>query len=398
VLGDDVFFKGLNIYLTKNKFKSAEYTDLRLALEEASGQDLNWFFNEWFLQAGHPRVGVGRNYNAETKTQNLTIDFLPNGDDAVKKYTIPIKVDFYFKDSVHHENIMITQLKNEWNFNFNEQPLLINVDAERSVLWEVEYNKTKEELIYQAKHAPLYADKKEALDKLLDNKELSQEEKNSLIDYCLDNSFYGIKAYAADFMEFMRDKDLEPYFNRLSQLVVTEKKSSLRVSFLRILSVSKTHDVLPVLRACTNDSSYLVMSAALDLLSEKDNATALKICQANEQVENAKVSGTILSIYAKDTLADHSNYFARNISMAKGYDKSIRLRELEYYIHKTSIDNAYQTINAIVKVKPKIMLDYTGDFFTDLEKYYQSKRTGIENETTRSHDLEMYDKILKLLE
>ena len=36
-LGDSAFFKGLEVYLTTNKFKSAEAHQLRLAFEEVSG-------------------------------------------------------------------------------------------------------------------------------------------------------------------------------------------------------------------------------------------------------------------------------------------------------------------------------------------------------------------------
>lgn len=44
-LGDSAFFKSLHLYLTTNQFKSAEAQNLRLAFEEISGQDLNWYFN-----------------------------------------------------------------------------------------------------------------------------------------------------------------------------------------------------------------------------------------------------------------------------------------------------------------------------------------------------------------
>ena len=46
-LGEEVFFKGLQKYLTDNKFDNGEAHQLRLALEAVSGQDLNWFFNQW---------------------------------------------------------------------------------------------------------------------------------------------------------------------------------------------------------------------------------------------------------------------------------------------------------------------------------------------------------------
>jgi len=45
-VGDSAFFKALNLYLTTNKFKSAEAHQLRLAFEEVSGRDLNWYFKQ----------------------------------------------------------------------------------------------------------------------------------------------------------------------------------------------------------------------------------------------------------------------------------------------------------------------------------------------------------------
>ena len=57
-LGDDVFFKSLNLYLKSNEFKDVEVHHLRLAFERVSGQDLSWFFNQWFFTPGHPQIMV----------------------------------------------------------------------------------------------------------------------------------------------------------------------------------------------------------------------------------------------------------------------------------------------------------------------------------------------------
>ncbi|HRA12574.1 MAG TPA: M1 family metallopeptidase, partial [Chitinophagaceae bacterium] len=55
-VGDSAFFKSINNYLTTNKFKSAEAHQLRLAFEEVSGRDLNWYFNQWYFGSGNPTV------------------------------------------------------------------------------------------------------------------------------------------------------------------------------------------------------------------------------------------------------------------------------------------------------------------------------------------------------
>ena len=44
-VGDSAFYKALNLYLNENKYKSAEAHQLRLAFEEITGRDLNWFWN-----------------------------------------------------------------------------------------------------------------------------------------------------------------------------------------------------------------------------------------------------------------------------------------------------------------------------------------------------------------
>jgi len=48
-LGNDAFYKGLNIYLTTNAFKSVGVEQLRLAMESASGLDLNWFLTNGIM-------------------------------------------------------------------------------------------------------------------------------------------------------------------------------------------------------------------------------------------------------------------------------------------------------------------------------------------------------------
>jgi aminopeptidase N len=42
-VGDEAFFKALNLYLKQNAFKATEAHQLRLAMEEVTGEDMNWF-------------------------------------------------------------------------------------------------------------------------------------------------------------------------------------------------------------------------------------------------------------------------------------------------------------------------------------------------------------------
>jgi aminopeptidase N len=57
-LGDDVFFAGVRSYLKKHAFGPVETDDFRVSLEEASGQSLERFFDQWCRRPGHPALDV----------------------------------------------------------------------------------------------------------------------------------------------------------------------------------------------------------------------------------------------------------------------------------------------------------------------------------------------------
>src|SRR5690606_27924383 len=58
LMGDSAFYRAMNIYLTKNALQPAEAHNWRMAVEEATGLDWNWFFNQWYYREGHPILNV----------------------------------------------------------------------------------------------------------------------------------------------------------------------------------------------------------------------------------------------------------------------------------------------------------------------------------------------------
>jgi len=57
-LGDDVFFKGVRNYIDRHKLETVETDDFRHCLEEASGLNLERFFEQWCYRPGLPRLNV----------------------------------------------------------------------------------------------------------------------------------------------------------------------------------------------------------------------------------------------------------------------------------------------------------------------------------------------------
>ncbi|MBK8467272.1 MAG: M1 family metallopeptidase [Chloracidobacterium sp.] len=72
-VGTDIFWRAINVYLNRHKFANVESTDLQKVMEEVSGQNLKWFFDQWVYAAGVPQLKIGQTYNPRTKTLAVTI-------------------------------------------------------------------------------------------------------------------------------------------------------------------------------------------------------------------------------------------------------------------------------------------------------------------------------------
>jgi aminopeptidase N len=73
-LGPDRFWAGVHHYLTLHAFGNANSDDLRQAFFEATGENLDWFWNEWVYAAGYPDFTVTNSYDAPSHRLTLTVN------------------------------------------------------------------------------------------------------------------------------------------------------------------------------------------------------------------------------------------------------------------------------------------------------------------------------------
>ena len=59
-VGDEVFWKAIRSYYDRYKIGNALTKDLKAVFEEVSGKELDYFFDQWIFQAGHPQISLTR--------------------------------------------------------------------------------------------------------------------------------------------------------------------------------------------------------------------------------------------------------------------------------------------------------------------------------------------------
>ena len=72
-LGEDNWWRSINHYLTKYAHQPVETEQFRIAIEETTGQPMDWFFEQWVYKMGHPIFRVTQNYDPAKKTLSLTV-------------------------------------------------------------------------------------------------------------------------------------------------------------------------------------------------------------------------------------------------------------------------------------------------------------------------------------
>ena len=72
-LGPERFWASLHLYLTRHALGNATTDDLRQAVLDATGENLDWFWSEWIYAAGHPRFAVTAVYDTTARKLTLTV-------------------------------------------------------------------------------------------------------------------------------------------------------------------------------------------------------------------------------------------------------------------------------------------------------------------------------------
>ncbi|WP_026897275.1 M1 family metallopeptidase [Daejeonella oryzae] len=237
VVGDEAFFKSLNLYLTSNKFQTAEVHDLRLAFEKISGQDLSWFFNQWFLASGHPVLNIQTSYDQVNKQAIITIQQKQDFEQT-PLYRLPISIDIYSENNTERKEIVLTKQNQTFNFPYSSAPKLINVDAEKYLLAEKSEIKTLQEYVFQYLHAPLFMDRFEAILKL-ENMKKEVLARQTIIK-ALNDKNYVLRQLAVEFVNELEPAEKAGVYQQIKTMAVKDEVSHVRASAVKILAKAFT--------------------------------------------------------------------------------------------------------------------------------------------------------------
>jgi len=157
-LGEANWWRSINHYLKKYAHQPVETGQFRVAIEEAAGRPMDWFFDEWLYKMGHPVFRVTKSYDANARTLALTVRQEQKPDETSSYpqaglFQMPVDVEIGTASETRIERIQLEpKVEQTYSFTVASQPLIVNFDYQSTIIKELKFEKPTDELGYQLVH------------------------------------------------------------------------------------------------------------------------------------------------------------------------------------------------------------------------------------------------------
>lgn len=371
-VGDSAFFKSLNVYLTTNKFHPAEAQQLRLAFEQVTGKDLNWYWNQWYYGSGHPKLKIDYDYDDAAGKAKVMIEQTQKGD---KTFILPFAIDVYNGANKTRYNVWMKDKKDTFVFNYTARPDLINVDGDKILLCEKTDNKTADNYRAQLKYAPLYLDRREALEYF---------GKNHLADIVngLSDKFYVLRSLSLDVIE--NDSALvasQDILRKIENLAYNDPNKKVQAKAIEVLASTNDVRYKALFEKFISDSSYSVAGASLRGLINLDSTLAYPLAEKysnDAKGELGRVVGEQLIKYGSEK--DFDFILHSYSSMPPGQDKVQATADFCNYLLKVDdvekLKKGVDAVAAFNNIIPEQYRSFTDPVIKDGLKKVGKKKGG----------------------
>ncbi|MDA1010327.1 MAG: M1 family aminopeptidase, partial [Chloroflexi bacterium] len=139
-LGDDLWWKAINHYVTKHRESEVLTHDLQRAIEEATGHNLDGFFDQWVWKGGHPEFKASSSWDGEKKLATVTLEQTQKPDASLTSvYEVPVEIGFWVNGRFERRTVEVRDGHETYVFSLATEPEFIAIDPANRVLKTLDY-------------------------------------------------------------------------------------------------------------------------------------------------------------------------------------------------------------------------------------------------------------------
>jgi len=237
----------------------------------------------------------------------------------------------------------MNERKQVFSFDASQKPVLVNVDADKSLLAIKNDNKPEEEFAFQYMNAKNYMDRLEALNAL---QESNSDATATVFKAALNDNHWTLRMDGLSYFDPSEDTAL---MNTIATMAQEDSRSQVRAMALNLLGESGDKKYIPFFqKAIDTEKAYNVISAALRSLNQVDKKEALIYAQKLEQEDNSTILNVVGELYAASGDYKKLDFFENSWDNVDGFTV---ISFFENYIVLVEQTEEPQISNSLQKLK-----------------------------------------------
>lgn len=283
ILGDEPFRKTLAHFLHKHAYAPADTHDFMTAIKEKTGQNLDWFFEQWFYSPGHPVFDVSYHWDRSAKKVRLRIAQTQDTSGRVPLFKTPVVIAVVTVEGKKTEEVWLKERVEDIELACDEMPLLVRFDEGNFLLKEWTFEKTTQELIYQLNHDDVIGRMWAASELGKIKKDASAQ--GALLESARNDPFWSVRRAA---IEALDAPTHEGHTNVLKQKCL-DQNSRVRAAALQALGECRQVELATFFaERFDKDNSYLAQAEALKAMGKSGDRASVRILEEAAKMKSPR--------------------------------------------------------------------------------------------------------------
>jgi aminopeptidase N len=164
-LGEDAFWRAINLYLERNRGREVITADLERAIEEATGRSMARYFEQWVYKAGHPEFSVSYSWDDAQSMAKVSVKQTQEITDLTPVFVTPVEIAFLVEEAADGRKrsqkaalrsfrVTVEEAQQTFYFPLESRPLSVRFDQGGWLPKTLDFKRPGELLRYQLAHDP----------------------------------------------------------------------------------------------------------------------------------------------------------------------------------------------------------------------------------------------------
>ena len=283
IIGDKPFFRTLKHFLHKHEFQAVDTHDFMTAIKDVTGQNLDWFFEQFIFKPGHPFFKISYTWDEQSQKIKLKVVQTQDTSQGIPIYTIPVIIGITTPEKRISEKVWIKHKEQAFEFSVDEKPLLVRFDEGNYLLKEWTFEKNLEELLYQLKNDDVIG-RSWAASELAEFQD-DPMAMRGLKDRAQNDEFWAVRQSAIETLGTLKKREHLGLFKEKC----ADKNSKVRVAALGVLGNYEEPELVSLFKKqFKEDDSYLAQAEALKSIGKCGDRSHLSFLKEAAKMESPR--------------------------------------------------------------------------------------------------------------